>query len=346
MADENKGILIIKKLSLVGALVIAIVTIAAIVFSVMMADNWPIALMASFTILLLGTIAFGSILTVRALIANWGSSEHVVGHLTRIEAILENQGQDIQSLAGMASLSDEAKSLIYYEKEVDALHESVNAMILKQDYKAAEALISRMESRMGMAEEVALLRQEVENTRQATVEEKIETAISRIDSILERFQWAQAKREADRLISLFPNSPQIAALPKKIISARNTRKRSLLKEYSDACRVNDVERSIELLKALDKYLTPQEASALAESARDVFKKKLHNLGVQFTIAVEDQQWSKAITTGEEIIREYPNSRMSREVQEKLDQLRSYATNANIQPVAATQPVPGDQPPQQ
>lgn len=344
MADEKTSILIIKKLSLIGVLVIAIITIAAIVFSLLNIQRWgwEIALAITFTILLLGTIALGSILTVRALIANWGSSEHVVGHITRIEAILANQGQDIQSLAGMASLSDQAKSLIYYEKEVDALHESVNAMILKQDYESAEALISRMEARMGMADEVAKLRREVENTRQATEEEKIETAIERIDSILKLFHWAQAKREADRLISLFPSSPQIMALPKRISAAHNARKRELLKEYSDACRVNDVERSIELLKALDKYLTPQEGSALAESARDVFKKKLHNLGVQFTIAVEDQQWSKAITTGEEIIREFPNSRMSREVQEKLEQLRAYATNASVQhtPPPPPQPIPG------
>ena len=101
----------------------------------------------------------------------------------------------------------------------------------------------------------------------------------------------------------------------------------------EAVRVNDVERSIELLKELDKYLTPQEGAALAESARDVFKKKLHNLGVQFAIAVADQNWSFAVATGEEIVKEYPNSRMAREVHEKLELLRDYSSGAR-------QPTPG------
>lgn len=349
MADENKGIKTIRRLSIIALLATATITAVAVIFGALSftAGRWAAALAVSLAIVLLGATAIFILLAIRSLLANWESSEHVAGLLVRIESLLENQGQDIQSLAGMASLSDQAKSLIYYEKEIDALNESVHAMILKQDYKSAEALISRMESRIGMVEEVASLRGEIDSIRKATLEEKIEAAVKRIETILGRFQWAQAKRETNRLIALFPTNPQITVLPQKIIDARNARKQKLLREYSDACRVNDVERSIELLKALDKYLTPQEGSALAESARDVFKKKLHNLGVQFTIAADDQQWSKAIATGEEIIREYPNSRMSREVQEKLKLLRDYATNTDAiapNPAApASQPAPEEPP---
>ena len=106
--------------------------------------------------------------------------------------------------------------------------------------------------------------------------------------------------------------------------ARTGHKRSLLQAYGEAVRKNDVDKSIELLRELDRYLTPQEAAALEESVRGVFKAKLHNLGVQFAISVTDQQWADAVATGEEIIREFPNTRMAQEVREKMGLLRSRA----------------------
>ena len=45
------------------------------------------------------------------------------------------------------------------------------------------------------------------------------------------------------------------------------------------------------------YLTPNEALALQEAAKDVFRTKLHNLGVQFALAVSDKQWSNALEIG-------------------------------------------------
>jgi hypothetical protein len=98
-----------------------------------------------------------------------------------------------------------------------------------------------------------------------------------------------------------------------------------LKQYDEAVKRNDVDYSIQLLKELDMYLPPQEAAALEESARGVFRAKLHNLGVQFAINVTDKQWAKAVATGEEIMMEFPNTRMAQEVREKMDLLRSRST---------------------
>ena len=69
------------------------------------------------------------------------------------------------------------------------------------------------------------------------------------------------------------------------------------------------------------YLTPNEALALQEAAKDVFRTKLHNLGVQFAMAVSDKQWSNALEIGQQIMRDFPNSRMSGEIREKLHVLR-------------------------
>ena len=69
------------------------------------------------------------------------------------------------------------------------------------------------------------------------------------------------------------------------------------------------------------YLTPNEGLALQEAARDVFRNKLHSLGVQFSLAVSEKQWAKALETGQQIIHDFPNSRMAEEIREKVDVLR-------------------------
>ena len=199
--------------------------------------------------------------------------------------------------------------------------------MLKQDYQTAEALIDRMEQEFGYADEAARLRQEVAQARKATLEEKIDAAIGRVQATIERHDWARAFRAAQKLLSVFPGNPKVQALPERVATERARHKRQLLQAYGEAVRKNDIDGSIELLKELDRHLTPQEAAALEESARGVFRAKLHNLGVQFAICVTDERWSEAVVTGEQIVREFPNSRMSQEVVQKMPQLRAKAAEA-------------------
>jgi hypothetical protein len=49
-----------------------------------------------------------------------------------------------------------------------------------------------------------------------------------------------------------------------------------------------------------------------------------NLGVQFKLAVHDKEWTQAVRVGEQIIREFPNTKMSDEVRSMLDLLRERA----------------------
>jgi uncharacterized protein YqgQ len=278
-----------------------------------------------FAVLLVGLVVAGVALLLKNFQDNREASTEAAARLARVESLLEGQGDHLRDLAQMAALSDQAKSLIYYEQEIEAFHETIHALLLKQDYSSAEAMIKRMEQQFGLAEEADRLRQQVAAYRQKSVNDKVDAAVERIEEILQRREWAQARRETDRVLALWPDNDRVQALPGRVQEAWNAYKRELLKDYGEAVRVNDVERSIELLKELDKYLTPQEGAALAESARGVFKAKLHNLGVQFSISVAEQQWDDAVTTGEEIIAEFPNSRMAREVGEKLDLLRAYAS---------------------
>ena len=42
--------------------------------------------------------------------------------------------------------------------------------------------------------------------------------------------------------------------------------------------------------------------------------------MQFSLAVTEKQWTGALNIGQQIIRDFPNSRMSKEIRGKLDVL--------------------------
>ncbi len=269
----------------------------------------------------LSAVGYG---VVAALVENEAGIQSAAEYIRRLESVAEETHRDIHKLTDLSQLSDQAKSLIFRERELEAFRETIHADLMSQDYQSAESLVASIEERFGYADEAARLRKEIQDSRDGSLDEKIDAAIARIDSILARHDWTQAAREARRIVSLFPDNEKVADLPERIARARNDRKRELLQEYGEAVRKNDIDGSIATLRELDLYLTPQEAAAMQESARGVLRAKLHNLGVQFAICVTDQRWTEAIEVGEQIISEYPNSRMASEVRSKMDQLRSRA----------------------
>jgi hypothetical protein len=336
MFDENGRFAWIIMLARVLAILICACMVAAIVATVgstyTMASagsgNWTLYVAEAAVILaeLAGIVlALVGYALVKIMVGAAEAMDDIFGRLNRVETLSDDTLSSVKSLVDLASLTDKAKSYIFREHEVEALRETIHHNVMLQDYAAAMALIDGMEKDFGYSEEAAKLRDELDATRKATQEEKIDAAINRIQEIIDRHDWARATREAQRMIALLPNNEKIAALPQRIEAAKTTHKRQLLQAYGDAVRKNDVDKSIELLKQLDLYLTPQEAAALQESARGVFRAKLHNLGVQFAICVTDQRWAEAVATGEEIIKNYPNSRMAIEVREKMNLLRARST---------------------
>lgn len=290
-------------------------------------ENWLSVLPS--VVLVLGVLAgmvwavmvFG---VLRIVLSAHTHIEDMAGDMGRLETLLEDQANSARKLVDLASLSDQAKSLLYRDREVEATREMVHSMLVRQDYKMAEELIAGVEKRPSMALDGAVMRQELETTKQASIEGKIDLAIGRVEEIIVKADWPRAVREAARMKAAFPHNAKIAALPQHIEEARMKHKRDLLQNYGEAVRKNDVDASIELLKELDRYLSPQEAAALQDSARGMFKAHLHNLGVQFAIRVAEKQWKEAIVAGEEIIKEFPNSRMAHEVRAKMDLLNEHA----------------------
>jgi len=289
---------------------------------------WVVLVTAELLALMWSIVMYG---LVRILATSQGATAGLNSRIVRVESLLDETSVRIKELAELAPLSDNAKRLLHRDREVEALREAIHEDIIRQDYQQAEDLADTVENDLGYSAEAAELREEIAKSRNATVEEKIDLAIARIDELCNDRKWARALREAQRVLRLFPDNPKVAALPDRIMEARNNVKRQLLQSYGEAVRKNDVDTGVQLLQELDAYLTPQEGAALQESARGVFKARLHNLGVQFAICVTDTRWQDAIQAGEAIIAEFPNSRFAQEVREKMQLLRSRVQKADTSP---------------
>src|SRR5262245_60786289 len=141
--------------------------------------------------------------------------------------------------------------------------------------------------------------------------------------------WERARHGMDHLLKRYAEHPGVRALPQDFETRRSEHKRRLLKEWDEAVQRDEVDRGIRVLRELDQYLTPNEAQALKEAARDVFRARLHQLGVQFSLAVTDGQWNRAMDIGNQIMNEFPNSRMANEVRERFKVLQQRADRKTV-----------------
>jgi hypothetical protein len=250
--------------------------------------------------------------------------------LRDIHASLEEYRPQIRLLVDNAQLSDAARAIIHRGKERTALRLAINEEIAHGDWEAAYALVELLESRHGYKYEAARLRIEVDRSREQVLNAELTEAVERVRADMAGHNWDRARREMDRLVAEQPDSPAVRELPPLFAKLRGEHKRHLLKEWDESVQRNEVDRGIAILRELDQYLTPNEAAALEESARGVFRTKLHNLGVQFSLAVADHDWKPALEAARQIIAEFPNSRMALEVKERIHFLTTRAAEVAAQ----------------
>jgi hypothetical protein len=231
--------------------------------------------------------------------------------------LLDGHRQVLESIRDSASLSDAAKQVTFRAKDLEALRRAIREDVEKGDFEAATMLVGEMERRFGYVQEADRLREEISQKGRADIDQRVNDTVEHVEVLLGRFEWDDATRESDRILRLFPSHPQARRLPARIQQARDDHKRELLKMWKDAIGKDDVDRSVELLRQLDQYLSPSEAEAYKESARDVFRKRLQQRGVQFALHVHDRNWTEALRIGRQIADEFPNTRMAAEVRERL-----------------------------
>lgn len=221
-------------------------------------------------------------------------------------------------------LSETAKRIAYRHEDIDLLRTTIKTDIDKKDFDAALVLVNEIGKTYGHKEEAEEYRDQIIVARTAEMEQKVERALAKLDELLNQHNFDAATKEALKIQRLYSESPHARDVQRKVTHAREQYKHDLEREFLEAAKVDNVDRAIELLKELDKYLTEQEAEPFRETARGVIGKQRENLGVQFKIAVHDKEWLRSVSVGEQIIREFPNSRMADEVRSMLDLLRERA----------------------
>jgi hypothetical protein len=251
--------------------------------------------------------------------------------LRDLQGHLAEHTRQLSAIAESTELSDMARSITHRVKERNALRLAINEEIIKGDYEAAFALVEQLAERHGYRNEAARLREEVQMSRQRELTDMVHEAVQRVSAHLDAQHWDAARRDMDRLLAEYPNSAEVRELPRVFARKRDEQKRRLLKDWDESVQRNDVDRGIAILKELDAYLTPNEAAALEESARGVFRAKLHNMGVQFSLAVTESNWRDALEVGRHIVEEFPNSRMAQEVKERLHVLTKRAQEMPLEP---------------
>jgi hypothetical protein len=221
----------------------------------------------------------------------------------------------------------------FRDKDREALRRAIHEEMGNKDYEAALVLADDMEKVFGYKQEAEQFRQDIGLKRNETARREIAEAVGMIERCCRDEAWNEALTEADRIAELYPKDEQARELPQQVESRRLAHKKQLIESYQDAKRRNDFEAGVEILKRLDLYLTPAEAAGMQEDARAMFRTKLHNLGEQFKAAYHDGRNAEAIRIGEQIIEDFPNSRMADEVKEIMPALQQRAGEAAPTPAA-------------
>ncbi|MEO0586566.1 MAG: hypothetical protein AAF078_02910 [Planctomycetota bacterium] len=221
-------------------------------------------------------------------------------------------------------LSDTAKRIAYRQEDLDVLRKTIREDIAKHRFDAALALIAELAQTYGFKEEAEAFRDQIAGARAAEIESKIDQALQRLEDVLARHDFERATAEVAKLQRLYPESVRVAQAERRVSQALEAYKQDIEHQFLEAQKRGDDERAMELIKEMDRYLTPQEAAPFREIARGVIGQLRENLGMQFLLAARDEEWVRAVRIGEQIIREFPNTKMAEEVRGKLDLARERA----------------------
>jgi hypothetical protein len=236
-------------------------------------------------------------------------------------------GRQVERIHEHSMLSDNAKRVLFREREMQLLRSAIEDDIARGDYNAAITLCEEMANLFGYREEAEAFRSRITQARQEQYEFEVQAAVDQFELSLGERNWASVHQQASRIRRLYPDSHIVDELDQRIQVARLEHKSELESRFLDAARREDVETAMGLLKQLDLYLGRDEAGRLTEVAEGVIMQHRENLGAAFRIAVNDHRWSEAAQLGATIIAEFPNTQMATEVRSMIEVLRTRAGQA-------------------
>ncbi|MHC5158729.1 MAG: hypothetical protein ACYSN8_01660 [Planctomycetota bacterium] len=237
---------------------------------------------------------------------------------------LSRQNNLLSRISQAAHMSDTAKEIVFRDSEQMELGEAALTKLHQHDFDEAESMIKAISEYPKYEDLADRLKRMADKYRSATEEGRVNQIIAHIEDLFEQKLWIQAAAQIENLLKTFSYSDKAKTMPARLRQRKDRQKRELLADWDLAVREKNTDRGLEILKELDMYLSPNEALALRESASSVFKTKLHNMGVEFSVSVAEQNWKKALETGRDIVQNFPNSRMAAEIRSKLDILSERA----------------------
>lgn len=298
----------------VGAVVWIVLLMAGVVIGVSIGR-----IEAANGVLILGIVAA---LTPLTLMVAWRMGE--VGSETRQTQQMRELIGAVQTLTQEGGLSEGAKRVLHRRQERELLRRAIEQDIADEDWDAAMVLVKELAERFGYRADAEEFRARVERARAQTLDRHVVDALATLDEHIRRRRWPEAYAEAARVVRLYPDSHRVDGLRERVDEARLRYRKELERRFLLASEREQVDEAMEMLKELDLYLTPIEAEPFQEVARGVIGKLRENLGVRFKLAVQDHLWEEAISLGEKITREFPNTRMAQEVRELMPTLRERA----------------------
>lgn len=278
------------------------------------------AVVAAIGVVGLGLIcAFGSV-------AVHASRPNAAGQRIReVERLLRELTGAVDHLCEHQALSDDARRVLNRQRERELLRKAIEEDIAHEDWDAAMVLVRELAERFGYRVDAEEFRTRIDEARYETVQRRVDAAIAGLDELIEARRWDEARREAERISRLYPESRRIDGLRHRVEQSREAFKRDLERRFLHAAGEERIDEAMSLLREMDQYLTEAEAEPLKEVARGVIGRARENLGVQFKLAVQDKAWQRAAEVGERVLEEFPNSRMADEIRGLIDGIRDRAS---------------------
>ncbi|MDX2198465.1 MAG: hypothetical protein SF069_05770 [Phycisphaerae bacterium] len=322
----------VRRLAMVGAVFMTFLGLAAATYGVIELGRAPAAQQMGIAFVIAGVACIGMAMLTYSLVVLAhkfvNNSYRMYDALLEMTQAMKRHSDWLHAISEHSSQSEWVKRIIYREKDYEFLRDTIQGMMVRQDWEAADHFIQEIEDEFGYHDEAAKLRAEVERVRSATTEEKVQNALVRFNKLCGERHWDRATREIERLQALFPGEARITSLPQELQKRRDLYKSALMKHYQEAVRIQDVDRAHDLLIELDQYLSPAEADGLRQSARGIFRAKLHQMGAQFNVAVSERNFEYAIDVGQQLVREFPNTRYAREIEDMLPKIQRLMGNGH------------------
>lgn len=152
-------------------------------------------------------------------------------------------------------------------------------------------------------------------------EKAIRVSADRVRELLATHEWDQASHMAAQLKLAHPDSRAVVEISSLVDKAFEPYKEHLTRRFLRAASHDDTDEAMDLLRQLDRMLTPAEARPITDTAKRVIERRKLVLSQRFKLAIADRDWLRAKHIAEQILSDFGNTRMAAEIRDRMDLLR-------------------------